>query len=124
MTILARAFALVVTATVALALAAGGLVTASYFIAMHQLQGFLSLHLVVGGVFVLLGLLVGAIGVQVYCLAMIVVTLKTSQAGALGARVFRLLVLLGVAVLGLCVTLAAATFGILERIGQGAAVFG
>ncbi len=124
MTILARAFALVVTATVALALAAGGLVTASYFITMHQPQGFLGLHLVVGGMFVLLGLLVGGIGVQVFCLAMIVATLKTSRAGELGARVFRLLVLLSVAMLCLCVTLAAATFGILDRIGQGVAVFG
>ena len=124
MRILARALGVMVTLAVTLSLAASVLVTASFLFAAHGPRGYLGLHLVISGVFLLVGFLFGGIGLQVLDLAKIAATAEGLLTVGLRTRLVRLMTLLVIAGLCLCALLAAATAGILQRIGQGSAVFG
>jgi hypothetical protein len=123
---LAKVFGFVTTIAVALSMAAGLLVTASLFIAERVPQGptVLWIHLVVSGVFVVLGLLLAGIGLEILGVARIAATTKDPWASAFRTRLTRLLILFTVAGLGMCGILAILTHGILSRIGEGLAVFG
>lgn len=124
--ILPRAFALLTTIAVALSIAAGLLVTASLPIAESAPTGLtiLWIHLIVSGVFLVLGLLLTGIGIQVLRIVKIAATAAGPWAGALRMRLTRLLILLTVSGLGLSGILAILTWGILSRIDEGYAVFG
>ncbi|PHQ70720.1 MAG: hypothetical protein COB97_04135 [Paracoccus sp.] len=114
------------TIAVALSMAAGVLVTASLFIAERAPQGttFLWIHLIVSGVFLVLGFLLAGIGREVLGVVRTAAAASDPWAAALRKRLARLLILLTVAGLGLSGILALLTYGILARIDEGFAVFG
>lgn len=120
------AFGLVATVATALSLTAGLLVTVSLFIADRAPQGSWSLavHLVVSGVFLMLGILLAGITMQVLGLAKIAVSAGAARMHALSKGITRLMLLLTVVGLGLSAILAILTYGILSRIDEGFAVFG
>jgi nitrogen fixation/metabolism regulation signal transduction histidine kinase len=124
--LLKGAFGLVSTIAVALSMAAGVLVTASLFIAERAPQGttFLWIHMIVSGVFLVLGLLLAGIGREVLGVVRTAAAASDPWAAALQKRLARLLILLTVAGLGLSGILALLTYGILARIDEGFAVFG
>ncbi len=124
--LLAKVFGFVTTIAVALSMAAGLLVTASLFIAERAPQSptFLWIHLVVSGVFLVLGLLLAGIGLEILGVARIAATAAEPWPSAFRTRLTRLLIFLTVAGLGLCGILAILTHGILSRMDEGFAVFG
>jgi hypothetical protein len=108
-----------------LSIAVAVLIAASLFIADRTPRSmeFLGIGLVVGAVFVGLGLLL--LGVRRHVTA--IATLQTSHdatASRLAIHVSRLLVYLIAGGALLCAVLGLLTYAILERIGQGFAVFG
>lgn len=120
------AFGLIATVATALSLTAGLLVAVSLFIAERAPQGswYLALHLIVSGVFLMLGMLLAGITMQVLGLAKIAVSAGSPPMHALNKGIRRLMILLSVVGLGLCAILAILTYGILSRIDEGFAVFG
>lgn len=120
------AFGLVATVATSLSLFAGLLVTVSLFIADRAPQGSWSLavHLVVSGVFLMLGILLAGITMQVLGLAKIAVSAGATRMHALSKGLTRLMILLTIVGLGLSAILAILTYGILSRIDEGFAVFG
>jgi hypothetical protein len=105
---------------------AGFLVIASLFIAdtRPQTDTFLGIHLLVGGVFVALGLLLLGIMLQVVAIARIARAQEGAVAARLRDKVRGLLLLLLAGGLFLCLVMAIVTSGILARIDEGFAVFG
>jgi hypothetical protein len=120
------AFALLFTAAAALSVAASILVTASVFVSDRSPKSteFLGISLFVSAAFLAIGLLFVGIESQVVGIARLAADLEGEIAGRLRARVFRLLVFLVIAGLAMCCLLGSMIYGILERIGQGFAVFG
>jgi hypothetical protein len=106
--------------------AAGVLVIASFFIADRAPQSteFLGIHLVVGAVFLGMSVLILGIQRQVAGIAALAYGRDDETAQALTAHISRLLAYLLAGGAFLCAVLGAVTYGILERIGQGFAVFG
>jgi hypothetical protein len=78
----------------------------------------------VSGVFLVLGLLLIGIELQVVGIARIAAAPENEIVSRLGTRVVRLLILLVIAGLGLSGLLAIVNYAILARIDQGFAVFG
>lgn len=119
-------FRLVYACAALLSMAEGALVVASFFIADRgpHGSGILGVHLAVGAVFLGLGVLLLGIRRHVAGIAAIGRGRADEAAGELAIHVHRLLVhlLAGGAFLGLVLCLT--TYAILERIGQGSAVFG
>ncbi len=76
------------------------------------------------GVFLVLGLLLIGIELQVVGIARIAAAPENEIVSRLGTRVVRLLILLVIAGLGLSGLLAIVNYAILARIDQGFAVFG
>ncbi len=109
-------FRLVYLGAALLAGAAGALVIASRFIADRAPQGteFLGIHLAVGAV----------LQRHVAGIAALARGRDGEPARELATRVSRLLAYLVAGGALLCVVLGAMTYGIVERIGQGFAVFG
>jgi hypothetical protein len=107
--------------------AAGVLVIASFFIpdrALHSTE-FLGIHLGVGAVYLSLGFLL--LGIQRHVVGIAALAARVHDAGTgreLSAHLSRLLAYLLAGGAFLCAVFAAMTFGILERIDQGFAVFG
>jgi hypothetical protein len=106
--------------------AAGLLVIASLFIAdtRPETNAYLGIHLIVGGVFVALGLLLLGILLEVAAIARFALDPEGTVTSRLRDRVRRLLQLLLAAGLFLCLVMAMVTYGILARIDEGFAVFG
>jgi hypothetical protein len=119
-------FRLVYLGAALLAGAAGALVIASRFIADRAPQGteFLGIHLAVGAVFLGVGVLLLGIQRHVAGIAALARGRDGEPARELATRVSRLLAYLVAGGALLCVVLGAMTYGIVERIGQGFAVFG
>jgi hypothetical protein len=120
-------FRLVYLCAALLASAAGVLVIASLFIADRAPQSTASLgiHLAVGGVFLGAGVLLTGIQCHVAGIAALAANgLAAETAQELGAHLRRLLAYLLAGGTFLCAVLGAMTYGILERIDQGFAVFG
>lgn len=120
------AFGLIATVATALSLTAGLLVTISFFIADRAPQGSWSLavHLVISGVFLMLGILLAGIAMQVLGLAKIAGSAGATRMRVLSKGITRLMILLSIVGLGLSAILAILTYGILARIDEGFAVFG
>jgi hypothetical protein len=120
------AFRLLYLCAALLAGAAGALVIASRFIADRAPQGteFLGIHLAVGAVFLGVGVLLWGVQRHVAGIAALARGHDGEPARELAARISRLLVYLLVGGAFLCAVLGAMTYGIVERIGQGFAVFG
>jgi uncharacterized membrane-anchored protein len=119
-------FRLVYASAAFLSMAAGALVTASFFIARHAPQGttFVFISLVVGAVFVGAGLVLFAIQRYVAAIASAVRGQDGESAQELATQVRRLMAWLLVGGAFVCVVLGSLTYGILERIDKGFAVFG
>jgi hypothetical protein len=119
-------FVLLFTTAAALSIAISFLVTASLVIAERGPQGlqFLGISLLVSAVFLLLGLLLIGIELQIVGIARIAQAQDNGVPEGLRNRVFRLLILLALTGLGLGAALAALTYGVIERIKQGFAIFG
>lgn len=118
-------FRLIYAGAACLSVAAGSLVVASLFIADRtpQSMDFLGISLVVGAVFVGLGALL--LGVRRHVTAIAAAAQARDGAHAqLETHVRQLLVYLLAGGSFLFVALGLLTYGILERIGQGSAVFG
>lgn len=126
MRLLAGAFGLESTIAVALSMAAGLLVTASFFIPERAPPGptFVWIHLIASGVFLVLGFLLAGIGVEVFGVVRTAAAAADPWIGALRQRLACLLILLTVAELGFSAILALLSWGILSRIDEGFAVFG
>lgn len=106
--------------------AAGLLVIASLFLAetRPETDTFLGIHLIVGGLFVALGLLLLGIRREVAAIARIALAREAAEAAGLRDSVRRLLRLLLTGGLFLCLVMGLVTYGILARIDEGFAVFG
>jgi len=120
-------FRLVYLCAALLASAAGVLVIASFFIPDRAPQNteFLGIHLAVGAVF--LGVGVVLFGIQRHVAGIAALAAHGHDAGTaqeLAAHLSRLLAYLLAGGAFLCAALGAMTYGILERIDQGFAVFG
>jgi hypothetical protein len=118
-------FRLVYACAAFLSIAVAVLIVASLFIADRTPRGmeFLGVSLIVGAVFVGIGVLLVGIRQHVTAIA----TLETGHdatASRLAIHVRRLLMHLIAGGALLCAVLGLLTYGILERIGQGFAVFG
>jgi hypothetical protein len=109
-----------------LAGAAGALVIASRFVADRAPQGteFLGIHLAVGAVFLGVGVLLWGIQRHAAGIAALARGRDGEPARELAAHVSRLLAYLLVGGAFLCAVLGLMTYAIVERIGQGFAVFG
>jgi hypothetical protein len=109
-----------------LASAAGALVIASRFIADRAPQGteFLGVHLAVGAVFLGVGALLFGIQRHVAGIAALARGQDGEPARELATHVHRLVVYLVAGGAFLCAVLGLMTYAIVERIGQGFAVFG
>jgi hypothetical protein len=120
------ALRLIYVASALLALAAAALVTASLFIASRAPQStrFLGISLVVSGVFLGVGVVLFGIQRHVAALAAAAHGPGGASAPALATHVRRLSAYLLVAGAFVCLLLALLTYGIVERIDQGFAVFG
>ena len=120
------AFRLFYLCAALLASTAGALVIASRFIADRAPQGteFLGIHLAVGAVFLGVGVLLFGVQRHVAGIAALARGQDSEPAHELAAHVRRLLAYLIAAGAILCAVLCAMTYGIVERIGQGFAVFG
>jgi hypothetical protein len=120
-------FRLVYRCAALLASAAGVLVIASFFIAERASQGteFLGIHLAVGAVFLGVGVLLTGIQRHVAGIAALAAYgLDAETARELAAHLNRLLAYLLAGGAFLCAVLGVVTYGILERIDEGFAVFG
>ena len=120
-------FRLVYLGAALLASAAGVLVIASRFIPDRTPQGteFLGIHLAVGAVFLGMGVLLLGIQRHVAGIAALAAHGHAAEtAQELADHLSRLLAYLLAGGAFLCAVLGAMTYGILERIGQGFAVFG
>ena len=119
-------FRLLYLGAACLSIAAGALVIASLFIQDRAPQSneLLGIHLAVGAVFVGVGILLLGIQRHVAGIAALAHGHSGEKAQELALRVDRLLVYLVAGGAFTCPALAALTYGILERIGQGFAVFG
>jgi hypothetical protein len=117
---------LVYVGSALLSMAAAVLVTASLFIASRAPQStqFLGISLVVSAVFFGVGLVLFGIQRQVAAIAAAVPALGGASTPALAAHVRRLVAYLLAAGTFAGVVLALLNYAILERIGQGFAVFG
>jgi hypothetical protein len=108
-----------------LSIAIAALVVASVFIANRAPQSmeFLGVSLAVGAIFVSIGVLL--FGIRRHLTAMATLATARDATGArLASHVGRLLVYLLVGGAFLCAVLGSLTYGILERIDDGFAVFG
>ena len=107
-------------------MAAGALVVASHVGADRALQSthFLVIHLAVGAVFLGVGVLLLGIRRHVAGVAALARGDAGAQAPELATHVNRLMAYLLAGGAFLCAVLGALIFGIVERIGQGFAVFG
>jgi hypothetical protein len=116
----------VYTCAALLSMAAGTLVTASFFIARHAPQGtrFLFISLVVSAVF--LGASLVLVGIRRHVAAIVAAVRghDAESARELATQVNRLVAYLLAGGAFVCVVLGSLTYGILQRIGQGFAVFG
>lgn len=118
-------FRLIYAGAALLAIAVASLIVASLFIAERASRSmeFLGVSLVVGAVFIGIGVLL--IGIRRHVVA--IATLANGQDGTdprLAARINQLLAHLLAAGATLVVVLGLLTYGIVERINQGFAVFG
>jgi len=121
------AFRLVYLCAALLSVAAGALVIASFFIPDRAPQGteFLGIHLAVGAVFLGVSVLLAGIQRDVAGIAVLAAHGHVGEtAQRLAAHLSRLLVYLLAGGAFLCALFGALTYGILERIDQGFAVFG
>ena len=120
------AFRLLYLCAALLASAAGALVIASCFIADRAPQGteFLGIHLAVGAVFLGVGVLLFGVQRHVAGIAALARGQDGEPARELATHVQRLLVYLLAGGAFLCAVLGLMTYAIVERIGQGFAVFG
>ncbi len=109
-----------------LAMADGALIVASFFIAERgpQRLGILGVHLAVSAVFLGLGVLLFGIRWHVAGIAAVRGSRAGEAASELATHVNRLLMYLLAGGAFLCLVLCLTTYAILERIGQGSAVFG
>lgn len=110
-----------------LAIAVGVLVIASRFIPDRAPQGteFLGIHLAVSAIFLGVGVLLFGIRRHVAGIAALAARgLDAGTAQALAPHLNRLLAYLLAGGAFLCAVLGAMTYGVLERIDQGFAVFG
>lgn len=119
-------FKLVYVCAAFLAMAAGTLVTASLFIAERAPQSarFLGISIVVSAVFVGAGLVLLGIRRHVAAIAAAVRSQDSESLRNPAQHVGRLVACLLVGGAVVCALLAILTYGILERIDQGFAVFG
>ena len=119
-------FRLVYLCAALLASAAGALVIASFFIADRAPQSteFIGIHLAVGAVFLGVGVVLLGIQRHVAGIAALARGQDGEPARELATHVSRLLAYLLAGGAFLCAALGAMTYGILERIDQGFAVFG
>jgi hypothetical protein len=126
MRLLTFAFVFLFTVAAALSVAATILVTASLFIADRAPESteFLGISLFISGIFLVIGLLLIGIELQVVGIARITATRETEVMERLGRRVSRLLVFLVIAGLAMCCLLGFMTYAVIVRIDQGFAVFG
>jgi hypothetical protein len=118
-------FRLIYAGAALLAIAVASLIVASLFMAERASRSmeFLDISLVVGAVFIGVGVLL--IGIRRHVVA--IATLANGQDGTdprLAAHINRLLAHLLAAGASLVVVLGLLTYGIVERINQGFAVFG
>jgi hypothetical protein len=126
MKLLTLAFGFLFIVAAALSVAASLLVTASLFIADRSPTSteFLGIHLLVSGAFLLLGVLLGGILLQIVGIVRIEADLDSRSTERLRKRVSRLLVFLVIAGAGLFCLLGIINYAILARIDEGFAVFG
>jgi hypothetical protein len=120
-------FRLVYLCAALLSSAAGVLVIASFFIPDRAPQGteFLGIHLAVGAVFLGVGVLLSGIQRHVAGIAALAAHAHAGEtAQGFAAHLSRLLAYLLAGGAFLCAVLGAMTYGILERMDQGFAVFG
>jgi hypothetical protein len=119
-------FRLVYLCAALLASAAGALVIASFFIADRAPQSteFLGIHLIVGAVFLGVGVLLLGIQRHVAGIAALAYGHDGETARDLATHVSRLLVHLLAGGAFLCAVLGLTTYAILARIDEGFAVFG
>jgi hypothetical protein len=120
-------FRLVYLCAALLSSAAGVLVIASFFVPDRAPQGteFLGIHLAVGAIFLGVGVLLAGIQRHVGGIAAQAARGHAAEtAQGLAAHLSRLLAYLLAGGVFLCAVLGAMTYGILERIDQGFAVFG
>jgi mannitol-specific phosphotransferase system IIBC component len=119
-------FRLVYLCAALLAIASGGLVIASLFIQDRgpQTTEMLGIHLAVGAVFLGVGALLLGIQRHLARIAALAHGADGDRMRELAAHLSRLLAYLLAGGTFLCAVLGAMTYGILERIGQGFAVFG
>jgi hypothetical protein len=120
------AFRLLYLCAALLAIAAGALVTASVFIPERAPQNseMLGVHLAVSAAFLGVGVLLFGIQRHAAGIAALARGQDGEPARALTSHVSRLLAYLVAGGAVLCALLGAMTYGIVERIGQGFAVFG
>jgi hypothetical protein len=108
-----------------LCLADAILITASVFMTAHAgAKEFLLISLVVSGVFFALGLLLFATQLRFLALTSLTASPVTSNSGSMRRHLTALQIYLTCLGLAGCAFLAALTYGIIERIGAGSAVFG
>jgi hypothetical protein len=126
MKLLTLAFGFLFIVAAALSVAASLLVTASLFIADRSPTSteFLGIHLLVSGAFLVLGVLLGGILLQIAGIVRIEADLDSRSTERLRKRVSRLLVFLVIAGAGLLCLLGIINYAILARIDEGFAVFG
>lgn len=120
------AFRVIYLCAALLASAAGALVIASFFIADRAPQSteFIGIHLAVGAVLLGVGVLLLGIQRHVGGIAALAYGHDGETAQELAAHLGRLLAYLLAGGAFLCAVLGAMTYGIVERIAQGFAVFG
>lgn len=109
-----------------LAISSGGLVIASPIIQdrVPQTAGMLGIHLVVGGVFLGLGVLLLGLQRHVARIAALAHRSDGATTRELAAHLNRLLAYLVAGGVLICAVLGIMTYGVLTRIHQGFAVFG
>ena len=119
-------FKLLYSCAALLSMAAGALVVASHVVADRAPQSthFLGVHLAVGAVFLGAGVLLLGVRRHVAGIAALACGHDGGPARELAAHVNRLLAYLLAGGAFLCAVLGALIYGIVERIGQGFAVFG
>lgn len=117
---------LIYVGSAVLSTAAGALVTASLFIGERAPHGttVIGISLVVSGVFLVAAIVLAGIQRHVAALAAAARGPGGASAPQMATHVGRLVGYLVVAGACVCVLLAGLTYGIVERIGQGVAVFG
>jgi hypothetical protein len=120
------AFRLVYLCAALLSSVAGALLILNLFIPDRAPQGteFLGIHLAVGAFFMGVGVVLSGIRRHVAGIAALAHGRNGETAQDLAAHLNRLLVYLFAGGAFLCTVLGVMTYGIVERIGQGFAVFG